>query len=78
MDWDKANTLFFISLIRDRPVVWDIGLQVDHKDKKKSHNAVDEMVKQMGRYFSKRRKKWFAFNENMNGNIPYIVSRSMG
>lgn len=59
MEWKKENTLMFIDLIRQRPVIWDVT-SVDHKDKLKKLDALLEISKIIGLTKEEINSKWIS------------------
>lgn len=76
MNWNRENTLSFISIIRERPVVWDATLP-HHKIKNKRNDAMEEVAKRMGISRKEASTKWTSLRGQYkrewkrNGDIPF-------
>ncbi|KAM3960522.1 uncharacterized protein ACR2FA_005431 [Aphomia sociella] len=77
MKWDQDNTLFFIKLIRERPVLWDATCS-DHKDKIKKLDALIEISKIIGITKEEVNLKWISLKGQYNREKKKVTDLKTG
>ncbi|XP_073962815.1 uncharacterized protein [Choristoneura fumiferana] len=65
MEWNKEKTLFFIQLIKERPVIWDVSSS-DHKIKNKKQDAIKEIASVFGITAKEVLAKWTSLRGQYN------------
>ncbi|KAI8432776.1 hypothetical protein MSG28_013735 [Choristoneura fumiferana] len=77
MEWNKEKTLFFIQLIKERPVIWDVSSS-DHKIKNKKQDAIKEIASVFGITAKEVLAKWTSLRGQYNREKKKVTGLKTG